>query len=278
MAEDKEWVSQAERPEGKGRLQYHIRCGEGDVADTILLPGDPDRVAKISSYWDEFREISSYREHVVHTGKFREMDISACSTGAGGPSTSNALEELAAIGGRTFIRVGTTAALQPDIELGDLIISTGSVRFDGTSENYVSLGYPAVAHYEVVLALIEACEKLGFSYHAGITATTASFFCGQNRPAFSGFRQSWQKTRHEDLIAAKVLNYEQEAATLLTLAGLFGLKAGAISVVIANRATDDFVYGGIEKCVQAGNEAAHILHRWNEERLAKNKNRWYPSI
>ncbi len=278
MAGEKEWVSDAERPEGDGKLQYHIRCREGEIAETVLMPGDPDRVAKISSHWDEFSEKSSYREHVVHTGKFRGMDISACSTGAGGPSTSNALEELAAIGGKTFIRVGTTAALQKEIELGDLIISSGSVRFDGTSENYVHLGYPAVAHYEVVLALIEACERLNYRYHVGITATTASFFCGQNRPGHDGFRQTWHETRHKDLVAAKVLNYEQEAATLLTLASLFGLKAGAISVAIANRATDEFVYGGVDKCVLAGNEAAHIFHEWNCQRAAKGKKHWHPSI
>jgi uridine phosphorylase len=248
------------------------------VAETVLLPGDPDRVPKMSELWDESREIAAYREHVTHTGKIRGMDISACSTGAGGGSTASALEELAEVGAKKFIRVGTTSAIQPHIRPGDLIISSGAVRYDGTSENYVNLNYPAIADYEVVAALVEACERLGFTYHVGITATAASFFCGQNRPGFGGYRQSWFEDRYQDLRAANVVNYEMEAATVLTLSSLFKIKAGAIFAVIGNRVTDEFVYGGVEKSIAAATEAAIILNEWDQLKKANNKTYWHPSL
>ena len=256
------WVSQAERPELEGKLQYHIRCKPGDVAETVLLPGDPERVPKISAFWDEYREIANYREHMTHTGKIMGMEITACSTGTGGGSTASALEELAEVGAKTFIRVGTTSAIQPNIRPGDLIISSGAVRYDGTSGDYVNLYYPAIADYEVVSALVEACENLGYTYHVGITATAASFFCGQNRPGYGGYRQSWFEERYQDLRAANILNYEMEAATVLTLSSLFKLKAGTIFTVIGNRETDEFIYiyGNIEKSIEAATEAALILN------------------
>jgi uridine phosphorylase len=235
-------------------------------------------VPKISKGWDESREIADYREHVTHTGKYKGIDISACSTGAGGGSTSSALEELAEVGAKTFLRVGTTSAIQPHIKPGDLIISSGAVRYDGTSDNYINKEYPAIADYEVVAAMVEACEKLGYTYHVGITATTASFFCGQNRPGYGGYRQSWFESRYQDLVAANVVNYEMEAATVLTLSSLFKLKAGAIFAVIGNRATNEFVYGGVEKSIEVANEAAYILYKWNELKKAKNKEYWYPSL
>lgn len=278
MEDKKAWISQADRPELDGNLQYHIRCKPGDIADIVLLPGDPERVPKMSETWDEFKEVGRNREHVTHTGKVRGIDISACSTGAGGGSTASAMEGLATIGAKTFIRVGTTSSIQPHIKPGDLIISSGAVRYDGTSENYINLYYPAVADYEVVAALVEACERLGYTYHVGITATAASFFCGQNRDGFGNYRQSWFQSRYEDLRAANVLNYEMEAATVLTLSSLFKIKAGAIFTVIGNRVTNEFENSGSAKSIAAATEAAIILKEWERLKKERNKEYWYPSL
>ena len=162
------WTSGASRPEQDG-LQYHIRCRPGDVARYVLLPGDPTRVPLIAARWADGREIAVEREHVTFTGTLREGGpISACSTGAGGPSTASALEELITIGADTFIRVGTCGAIQPHIECGDVVIHTGAVRLDGTSPQYVQIEYPAVAHHLVVLALVQAAEQVGVRDHHGV--------------------------------------------------------------------------------------------------------------
>src|SRR5262249_59725783 len=101
------------------------------------------------------------REHVTFTGRLRDGGpISACSTGAGGPSTASALEELVAIGADTFIRVGTCGAIQRAIACGDVVIHTAAVRLDGTSPQYVRIAYPAAAHHLVVLALVQPADAL----------------------------------------------------------------------------------------------------------------------
>ena len=70
------------------------------------------------------------------------------------------MEELAALGADTFIRVGSCGAIQEEVECGDLVICSGAMRQDGTSQDYIDLSYPAAASYEVTAALVESCERL----------------------------------------------------------------------------------------------------------------------
>jgi uridine phosphorylase len=272
------WTSTATRPE-QGGLQYHIRCKAGDVARYVLLPGDPARVAMMVRRWAEGREIANEREHVTATGRLRDGgSISACSTGAGGGSTASALEELIAIGADTFIRVGTCGAIQRHIECGDVIIHTGAVRLDGTSPQYVRLEYPATAHYQVVLALIQAAERLDVPYHLGVSASTASFYTGQGRPGFNGYTQSFSETLLDDLQKTGVLNFEMEAATIFTMLGLYGLRGGSVCAVVANRITDTMVKEGVETAIDVANEATRILQAWDAQTAAAGRSVWFPEV
>ncbi len=268
----------ASRPETGGRLQYHLGLKPSDVSRYVLLPGDPDRVAKITKYWDEAKKMARNREFVTHTGFYKGVLISACSTGIGAPAAAIAVEELANIGVDTFIRVGSTGSIQEQCKCGDLIISTGAVRLEGTSKQYVRIEYPALASYELVAALVEAAEALGYRYHVGITASTDSFYCGQARPGFKGFWQSWINDLIPDLRAANVINFEMEAAAIFTLANLFELRSGAICTVFANRVTDEFDVTGEEEAGKTASEAVKILHEWDEARERKGKKYWFPAI
>ncbi len=269
----------ARAPDLGGGLQYHIRCRPGDVAPYVLLPGDPDRVPLISSLWEERREVARHREYTTHTGRYRGAPISATSTGIGGPAASIALEELLRVGAHTFIRVGTTGAIQRDVRVGDVIIAAGAVRLDGASEEYVRVEYPALAHYEVVLALVEAAESLGARYHVGVVASTDTFYTGQSRPGFRGYQPSWSPGIMADLQAAGVLSFEMEAATVFTISSIYGARAGAVLAVIANRVTDEFVpEAGVETAVRVANEAVRILYEWDQEKQKRGKKFFYPSL
>ncbi len=272
-------LKSAEIPETEEGLQYHLMVKPGDVAPYVLLPGDPERVLRIVKYWDEAKHIASHREFVTYTGKYKGVPISATSTGIGAPSTAIVIEELLRVGAHTFIRVGTTGAVQPNIEIGDVVISIGAVRLEGASKQYVMVEYPAVAHYEVVLALIEAAETLGIRYHVGITASTDSFYTGQGRPGFKGYMQSWMKNILPDLQAARVLNFEMEAATIFTLANIYGARAGAVCAAIANRVTGEFIPGkGVDDAIRVANEAVKILYEWDKLKKAKGKKHFYPKL
>ncbi|CCQ98064.1 conserved hypothetical protein [[Clostridium] ultunense Esp] len=274
-----EWGN-ASRPTDKSGKQYHIACGKGDVAPYVLLPGDPKRVKKIADTWDSGHFVADYREHVTYTGKIGDMDISACSTGAGGGSTASALEDLAEIGCNTLIRVGTCGTIQKYIKPGDLIICTGAVRMEGTSDGYVTNSYPAIANYEVTLALIEAAEQLGYTYHVGIGYTASSFFCGQGRPGYKGYSQSFMQTLLSDMQAAGVLNFEMEAATVLTISSLYNLRAGAIFTVIANRVDNSFEYTGktVDHSIEVANLAMQILWNWDKKKESNGKKYFSPSL
>jgi uridine phosphorylase len=263
----------------ENEIQYHIACKPGDLAEYLLIPGDPDRVPKIASFWDESNEVASHREFRSFTGKYRGVQLSAMSSGIGPSCIAIAVNESAKLGVHTFIRVGSTGSIQKEIKCGDLVISTSAVRLDWTSNHYVIPEYPAVANYEVVQALIEAAETLGFKYHVGITASSSDFYAGQARPSYKGYWQS----RMNDLIPylqnAKVLNFEMECATLFVLCSLFTLRAGGICAVYADRLTNTFQAGeGEDECIQVANEAVKLLSEWDREKENQNKQWLYPKL
>ncbi|MEM0118624.1 MAG: uridine phosphorylase [Conexivisphaerales archaeon] len=272
-------LKSATHPEDTERRQYHVSLSPGEVSRYVLLPGDPARVARIASKWQEKRKVAEHREFVTYTGRYNQAEISCTSTGIGAPAAAIVMEELLSIGADTFIRVGTTGALKKEIKIGDLIITSASCRFDGTSSQYIWPNYPAAASYEVVLALVEAAEKLGARYHVGLTASSDSFYVGQGRPGFKHYQPSWSRTLLEDAKRANILNFEMESSVLLTLAGLYGVRAGCVCAVIANRETDEFVQdAGVEEAIRVANEAVAILSRWDEEKKRRNKQNFYPSI
>ncbi|MEM2999842.1 MAG: nucleoside phosphorylase [Candidatus Bathyarchaeia archaeon] len=262
-----------------GSKQYHIACARGDLAEYLLVPGDPDRVPKIARFWDTAKEVSAKREFRSYTGTYKGIAISALSSGIGPACMSIAVNEASAIGAHTFIRVGSTGALQPGINCGDVIIASAAVRLDYTSSCYIMPEYPAAANYEVLLALIEAAETLGIAnYHVGLTATTADFYAGQGRS--SALCETCEMTNlMPKLQKARVLNVEMETATLYTLASLFGLRAGAVLAVYNSHFTGEFKAGaGEENAIKIANEAVKILSEWDAKKK-KSKKQWlFPSM
>ena len=255
----------AASPEGEGGLQYHLQVRPGDVARYVLLPGDPGRVDVIARFMDEGRLVASHREFRTYTGRYRGVEVSVTSTGIGSPSAAIAVEELLRVGADTFIRVGTMGAIRGDVRPGTLVIGLGAVRMEGTSQQYVSRGYPALASYEVVLALLEAVESFGFRYELGIVASTDSFYLGQGRPGYKGYMTSRAARVIPDLAAAGVVGFEMEASAIFTLAGIYGARAGCICSVVANRVTDEFVVdAGVAEAARAALEAVRILAEWDE--------------
>ncbi len=190
------------------------------MADYVLMPGDPRRVERIASFFDEAKKVADYRGFITYTGKVSGMGITACSTGIGCPSTAIVVEELTKLGAKTLIRVGTTGALQPEVDVGDIVVATGAVRSDGTSRAYMPIEYPAVADFDVVSALLTAAKGSPFRVHKGIVQSSDAFYvAGDPR-----------------LAEGNVLSIEMESSTLFTLAGIKRLRAGPILAVDGNLA------------------------------------------
>ena len=212
----------------------------GDVPPNVFLCGDPARVERISRGWKDVRSVCNVREYRVAVGECEGIPLAAASTGVGAPSTAILLEELAKLGVRDLIRIGNSGGLALDLELGDLVITTGSVRDDGTSKSYVAPEYPAVAHHEVVSALEAAARDRGVRFCTGLTWSLDGFYARNavlreggaiESMSFEGYTPPGLADRIEQMRAARVQNCEMESGVLLTLAGLFGLRAGCICVV-----------------------------------------------
>jgi uridine phosphorylase len=268
----------ADRPTIEGDRQYHLHLRPNDLPSAVLLPGDPGRVPVLAEVWDTREDVAHHREYRSMRGTVENVPIGACSTGIGGPSTEIALNELANIGCRTFLRLGTTGGLQEEIRAGDVTISTAAVRWEGASDAYAPPPYPAAASYEVVLALIEACERLGLRYHLGVSASTTSFYAGQSRPAFGDYIGM-----HEDRVARLqqmgVTNFEMEAGTIFTLCSLFGLRAGAACIVIADRFRNEFKPVGADQALATlGAETIKVLASMDGIREQAGKRYYFPSL
>ena len=110
-----------------------LQASDLDRATIAVVPGDPGRVERLATIAGDPTPLTSVREFTSFRARIDDTPIVVCSTGIGGPSVSITVEELAQLGIRTFIRVGTTGAIQPGITPGDLIVTTGAVRLDGAS-------------------------------------------------------------------------------------------------------------------------------------------------
>ncbi len=221
---------------------FHLGLTVDDLrgATLAIVPGDPARVGRIAALLDDAQPLTSEREFTSMLGFVDGTAVVVCSTGIGGPSTSIAVEELAQLGVRTFLRAGTTGAIQPGIEPGEVIVTTASVRLDGASLHFAPMEYPAVADFACTTALVEAARAAGAEPHVGITASSDTFYPGQERyDTVSGrvverFRGSFDEWR-----SLGVLNYEMESATLLTMCASQGWRAGCVAGVLVNRNDDE---------------------------------------
>jgi len=265
-----------------GERQYHIGLGPGDLAEYILLPGDPDRTSRIAARFDSIELEHRHREFASATGMYRGQRVSVVSTGIGTDNVEIAVAEILAITKRpTFIRVGSCGGLQPEIDLGDLVITTGAVRLESTTSFFVHDGFPAVADYEAVNALVEASERLGHPYHVGITATAPGFFGAQGRPI------PQLPIRYpdlaQDMARQRVMNFEMEASALLVLASLARCRAGVVCAVYADRTTGEFVEGEAKEaaeaaCVETGLESLLVLAAMDTQKRDAGTDRWRPSL
>ena len=255
-------LSDADAPRTGNRL-YHIGLERGELAEYILLVGDPGRVAKVAEGFDSVSVERSNREIITATGTYRGMPISCMSTGIGPDNIEIVLAEVMEItNAATLVRVGSSGALQPEIEPGDLIVSIGAVRLENTTDAYVHPGYPAIAHRDVVWALETACRAQGVRYHVGMTATASGFYAPQGR----AMRTLPVRYPHlaEELRRQRVANLEMESSALFVLAGLAGLRAGTICAAYAQRVTGRFLEGAAkeaaeQRCIDAGLAGIYLL-------------------
>jgi len=210
-------------------VQHHINLKKGDVGRYVLLPGDPGRCELIAQYFDNPRFVTQKREYVTWTGTLLGEQVAVTSTGIGCPSTAIAVEELVAIGADTFIRVGTSGAMQPQIKTGDVGIITGAIRDEGTTLHYLPIEFPAVANVDVVMALREGARRAGIRAHEGVS---------QSKDSFYGEVQPWRMPMSEHLesrwkawVEGGAVCSEMEAAAIFILSSIYRKRASGVMLM-----------------------------------------------
>ena len=228
--------------------QPHLLIEEGDVHDIALIPGDPGRVDRIAAQCEDSETVAENREYKVVNAVYEGVPLTISSTGIGCPSAAIAVEELSRVGVETVIRVGTTGALQRDIEIGDMVVATGAAKNEGTTRRYEDVEFPAVPDYEVLTALVDAAEENDESVHVGPIASDDAFYAETDE-----YVEAWE--------AAGILSVEMEAAAVFTLARRKGMRAGAICTVDGNlvRGTQKGAHGEDELPEKAKDNVARAI-------------------
>jgi uridine phosphorylase len=211
-------------------LAFHLHIKQGDVGRYVLLPGDPARCEKIARYFDSPHFVAQNREYVTWTGTLLGEKVSVVSTGIGCPSAAIAVEELVEAGADTFIRVGSSGSMQPNVHGGDVAVVTATIRDEGTTTQYLPLEYPAVADIEVVCALRDAAEKLGQSHHLGVSQSKDSFYGEVERtrmPLAAALTERWNA-----YVAGGAICSEMESAAIFILSSIYRKRAGGCMLIV----------------------------------------------
>jgi len=265
---------------------YHIHLRPEDVAETVLLVGDQHRVPEISKYFDKIEVKKAGREFVTHTGIFNGKRITAISTGIGTDNIDIVINELDAAVNidlekripkekhtvLNMIRLGTSGALQPRIEVDSMVASAYGIGFDGLFNFYhydekmlEKEMIEAFIHHTgwnhrlpypyIVKASDNLLEKLAFDMTQGITATANGFYGPQGRQlriplAFPELNERIESFRFGE---QRITNFEMETSALFALGRTLGHNTLTICDIIANRVTKQFskdYKASVEKMIQ----------------------------
>ncbi|QAA83160.1 phosphorylase [Aequorivita sp. H23M31] len=258
-------------PEGK---IYHLDLAPSELATTIITVGDPDRVKKISKYFDSIEVTAQHREFVTHTGRYKGKRISVISTGIGPDNIDIVFNELDALVNIDFerreikkkltsldiIRIGTSGGLTPDVKVDTILVSALAIGLDNVMHYYSKtdkifkrdFAKAFIDHMDwnpdnsvpyVVAANKELSEKFSSERTIrGCTITNVGFYGPQGRVLRAPL---WDQNINEKLSTFeykkyRITNLEMETATMYGMARMLGHRALSMNSIIANRATGTF--------------------------------------
>ena len=201
-------------------MPIHVRAEPGDYADACLLPGDPLRAKYIAeTFFDDPVQRNSERGMLGYTGTFEGKPVSVQATGMGCPSAAIVFEELVQLGVKRLLRVGTFGGLQPDMQLGDLIVAVSAVASDRTVEKLVGFEpHTPTADFALVHSAVHAAKELGKPVRVGPIVSSDLFY-------------NPDEGQYERWSARGVLAVEMEASVIFTLGALRKVPAGCLLTV-----------------------------------------------
>jgi len=199
----------------------------GEVGESVLLTGSPERVERIASFLENGKAIAHNREFYTVTGQYGGHRLSAVSSGIGSSSAAIAIEELVQLGVKAIVRVGTTMGVS--VPMGSYVIATGAARFEGTSKYYLDEAYPAVPDWALAQTLLSSGRDHGLDMRLGITATYDAFY-----PSMAAGLAGHELAHAEDLEQAQIVAVDMETALLYIMGIRLRFAAASICLVTNN--------------------------------------------
>jgi uridine phosphorylase len=227
---------------------YHIGFGVSDLPNPAptfaFLSGDPDRAKAVAEHHlTNPTKLSDHRGLTSYLGWLDDVPVLSCTSGMGGPSTTIVVNELAQLGVKTILRIGTTGSIQPHVPVGDVIITQAALSRHGSADDIAPPEFPAAADPFLTVMLSQAADALTVRHHVGITASVDSFFEGQERTESSANPYLLRRLQGitEEYQHLGILNYEMESGTLFKMCSVYGIAAGCVLAVVAQRTVGESV-------------------------------------
>ena len=196
----------------------HVNLAPGEAGRYAIVPGDPDRCELIAAHLDNPRMVTRKREFTTWEGTLDGERVTVTSTGIGGPSTA--------------ICVDTCASTCADVQCGDIVVVSGSVRMDGTSLHYLPMEFPAVPSYQLLKALEESSVSLGFHTTVGVSITKDSFYTQaepETKPVSDDLIRRWQSYVRGGAVCTSM-----EESILFSVGSSLGIRTASILVSATN--------------------------------------------
>ncbi|HDD39873.1 MAG TPA: nucleoside phosphorylase [Nitrososphaeria archaeon] len=227
---------------------YHILAKPEDVADKVIVVGDPARVEQVSKLLKDPRPVNLHRGFPVYTGTYDGLSVSVACHGIGGPSSAIVFEELRMLGAEIMVRLGTAGGLLPEMETGELVIpdSAACSSTYGVLATYApGVHLPLAPNYEVIEALVQEARKQGVGFRIGAVISNDAFYAESKE-----FAQEWRKRG--------AIAIEMECAALFGVARIRGFKSGAV-LILSNNVVRETPIVTAEKLQESVEKAAKII-------------------
>lgn len=201
----------------------HIKAKKGEIADRVIISGDPARIIQLSKNLKDAKLVNENRGYLTYTGDYQDQRVSICSHGVGAASVAIVIEELIMFGAKALLRFGSCGGFLKPMKIGDLVIATGAAYLGGTLQQYVSEHISPVPDFELTQLLTDTAKGQGVKYYIGPVFSSDAFYAEDPH-----FVSKWSERGY--------IAVEMECATLFGLGMMRGVRTASALLVSDNLA------------------------------------------
>ena len=226
----------------------HIKVKKGDIAERVIIGGDPARIEQLSKFLDDPKLVNTNRGFITYTGKYKGVPISLATHGIGVPSAAIVFEELVMVGAKAVVRLGGCGAMIPGLKIGDIVIPTGAAYYPGGAYYQYLREWTCTAaspDYELLKNLVEETSKRNIKYALGPVLSSDAFYAED-----PDFAKKWA--------SRGVIAVEMECSALFMLGLMRGVKTASL-LMVSDSLVEDLGFASAEELKEYVERAAEIV-------------------